>query len=252
MEPVILVLSAVLGAAVGSFLNVVIYRLPRSESLVHPGSHCPGCETPVSVRDNVPVLSWLWLRARCRSCGEHISARYPLVELTCLATFAAVVLARGVEPELALLLPFTALLIAVAGIDLEHRIIPNKLVVPALAYGLVVGSVIDIGAMPERLAAGAGAFLFLLTAALAYPAGMGMGDVKLAGVMGLYLGVSVIPALFAAFLAGTVVGVAIMVREGAGARKKGVPFGPFLALGGLLAVLAGPELIELYRNTFLA
>ena len=199
MDPMILVLSAVLGAAVGSFLNVVIYRLPRSESLVHPGSHCPGCEKPVAVRDNVPLFSWLWLHARCRSCGEHISARYPLVELTCLVTFGAVVLARGVEPELALLLPFTALLIAVAGIDLEHRIIPNKLVVPALAYGLVMGSVIDLAAMPERLAAGAGAFVFLLVAALAYPAGMGMGDVKLAGVMGLYLGISVVPALFARF-----------------------------------------------------
>lgn len=252
MEPMALVFIAVLGAATGSFLNVVIHRLPRSESLVHPGSHCPGCDTPVAPRDNVPLLSWLWLRARCRSCGEHISARYPLVELTCLITFAAVVLARGVGPELFLLLPFSALLIAVAGIDLEHRIIPNKLVVPALVYGLAVGALVDLDGMPERLIAGAGAFAFLLVAALAYPAGMGMGDVKLAGVMGLYLGVSVVPALFAAFLAGTVVGLVIMAREGAGARKKGVPFGPFLALGGLLAVLAGPELIELYERLFLS
>jgi len=251
MEPMALVLIAVLGAATGSFLNVVIHRLPRSESLVHPRSHCPGCETAVSPRDNVPLLSWLWLRARCRSCGEHISARYPMVELSGLVAFAAVVATRGVGPELALLLPFTALLIAVAGIDLEHRIIPNKLVVPALAYGLVAGAIVDLGAMPERLAAGAGAFLFLLLAALAHPAGMGMGDVKLAGVMGLYLGLSVVPALFGAFLSGTLVGVAIMVRDGAGARKKGVPFGPFLALGGLLAVLAGPELVDLYGDLLL-
>ncbi len=166
-------------------------------------------------------------------------------------TFVGVVPARGIEAELALVAPFTALLIAVTAIDLERRIIPNKLVAPALAYALVAGSLIDPGAMPERLAAGAGAFAFLLVAALACPAGMGMGDVKLAGVMGLYLGLSVAPALFTAFLTGTVAGVAIMLREGAGARKQSVPFGPFLALGGLVAVLAGPETIGLYQDLFL-
>jgi len=183
--------------------------------------------------------------------GENRRSAFPLLELTGLVTFAAAVPARAIDPELVLLLPFTVLLIAVAGIDLQHGIIPNKLVAPALAYGLVAGLLIDPGAMPERLAAGAGAFGFLLVAALAYPAGMGMGDVKLAGVMGLYLGASVAPALFAAFLTGTVVGVAIMVREGAGARKKSVAFGPFLALGGFVAVLAGPQTIGLYQDLFL-
>ena len=143
------------------------------------------------------------------------------------------------------------MLIAVAGIDFDHQIIPNKILLPAAVYGVVGAAVIRTDDLPELLIAGAGASLFLLLAALAYPAGMGMGDVKLAGVMGLYLGISVIPALFVAFLAGSIVGLAMMAREGAGARKKGVPFGPFLALGGLVALLFGPELIDLYKDQFL-
>jgi len=170
------------------------------------------------------------------------------VGLTGLVTLAAAVAARGIEPELALLLPFGVLLIAVAVIDLEQRVIPNRLVAPALAYGLAAGSLIDLDAMPERIAAGAGAFVFLLVPALACPAGMGMGDVKLAGVMGLYLGLSVVPALLVAFLTATAVGVAIMVRDGAGARRSGLAFGPFLALGALVALLAGPEITGLYQH----
>lgn len=140
--------------------------------------------------------------------------------LTGTVALAALVAARGIELELALALPFAALLIAVAGIDLEHRMIPNALVAPAVAYGLVAGSLIDSEAMPERMAAGAGALVFLLVPALACPAGMGMGDVKLAGAMGLYLGITVVPALLVAFVTGTIVGAATVVRDGASARKK--------------------------------
>jgi leader peptidase (prepilin peptidase) / N-methyltransferase len=242
----------VLGATVGSFLNVVVHRLPRRESLVKPRSRCPGCGKQIGALENVPVLSWLMLRGRCRGCGERISARYPLVELMTALVFAAVALARGFELELIVLLPFAAMLVAVAAIDLEHRIVPNRIVVPMALYGVAASALVRPEELPELLIAGAAAFLALLLAALAYPAGMGMGDVKLAGVMGLYLGTAVAPALLAAFLAGTLVGVAIMVRAGAGARKQGVPFAPFLAFGGLLALLAGPELIELYRDNFLA
>ncbi|MDQ3030126.1 MAG: A24 family peptidase [Actinomycetota bacterium] len=156
------------------------------------------------------------------------------------------------DEVLIVLLPFVAVLVAVAWIDLDHRIVPNRIVVPAAIYGIVASVVVRAGQLPELLIAGAGAFLFLLLAALAYPGGMGMGDVKLAGVMGLYLGLSVVPALLAAFLAGTVVGVARIIREGPEARKSGVPFAPFLALGGLVALLAGPELIELYEDQFLS
>lgn len=244
--------GGLLGAAIGSFLNVVIYRLPRAESLSHPRSRCPSCRAQIAAYDNLPVLSWLLLRGRCRNCGERISARYPAVELLTAISFAAIVAARGVDAELVVLLPFAAMLVAVAGIDLDHRIVPNRIVVPAAVYGIAASALVRAGELPELLIAGAGAFMFLLLAALAYPGGMGMGDVKLAGVMGLYLGLSVVPALFIAFLAGTAVGVARIAREGSEARKSGVPFAPFLALGGLIALIAGPELIDLYEDNILS
>jgi leader peptidase (prepilin peptidase)/N-methyltransferase len=250
-DPFAIAVLAVLGLMVGSFLNVVVHRLPRGESLSHPRSHCIGCGTQIAPYDNVPVVSWLVLRGRCRHCGEPISARYPLVEALTAATFGAVAAIAGVDAELWLELPFAALTIAVAAIDLEHRIVPNKLLAPAAVWAIAGGGAVDAGFLPEALAAGAAAFAFLLLAALAYPAGMGMGDVKLAGVMGLFLGLSVIPALAVAFLAGSIVGIAIVVREGRDARKTGVPFAPFLAFGGLVGLLAGSELISLYVDRFL-
>lgn len=246
-----IVIAAIAGALVGSFLNVVIWRLPRGESLLTPGSHCPGCERPIAPYDNVPVLSWLVLRGRCRRCGARISPRYPLVEALTAAAFAGVVATRGFDADLVLELPFVACLIALAGIDYDHKLLPNKIVYPMAVYGLAATLLVERGDTVEHLIAGAGAFTFLLVAALVYPAGMGMGDVKLAGAMGLYLGLSILPAMLVAFLAGTVVGLAIMAREGVAARKKAVPFGVFLALGGIVGVLAGPELIDLYENAFL-
>ncbi len=242
---------AVVGLLVGSFLNVVVHRLPRGESLVRPRSRCTACNTQIAAYDNVPVVSWALLRGRCRHCGTSIAFRYPAIEALTGAVFATVVVVRGVDGELALELPFAALLIAVAAIDLEHRIIPNKLLAPAAVWAFAGWAVVDTSFLPEALAAGAGAFAFLLLAALVYPAGMGMGDVKLAGVIGLFLGLSVIPALLVAFLAGSVVGLALIAREGRDARKKGVPFAPFLALGGLVGLLAGSELISLYADRFL-
>jgi leader peptidase (prepilin peptidase)/N-methyltransferase len=248
---VIAVLGA-LGGAVGSFLNVVVHRVPRRESLVRPGSHCPACSAPVRPYDNLPVVSWLVLRGRCRDCGTRISARYPAIELLTAVTFVAVALARGFDAGLLLELPFAALLIAVAGIDLEHRIVPNRVLLPAAVYGVAMSALVRTGELPELAAAAGGAFLFFLLAALLHPAGMGMGDVKLAGVMGLYLGLSVVPAMLVAFLAGTLVGVGIMLSHGARGRKRGVPFAPFLALGGLVGLLAGPELVDLYADRFLS
>jgi len=239
-----LALAAPFGLIIGSFLNVVAYRLPRGESLVRPASRCTTCGEEVRPYDNVPVVSWLLLRGRCRHCGERISPRYPLVELLTGVLFAAIVLTRGLDARLALELP-------VAAIDLDHRIVPNKVLAPMAVYGVVAGALVSPHALVGGLITGAAAFAFLLVAALAHPAGMGMGDVKLAGVMGLYLGLSVVPALAVAFLAGSLVGVAILVRHGAGARKRGVPFAPFMALGGVVALLAGPELIHLYSHLFL-
>jgi leader peptidase (prepilin peptidase)/N-methyltransferase len=244
-------LTTAFGALIGSFLNVVIWRLPRRESLVTPGSRCPSCESPIAPYHNVPILSWFLLRGRCRSCGARISPRYPAVELLTAAAFGGILAIRGFDERLLLELPFVACLIALAGIDLDHRLLPNRIVYPMALWGAVATLLVAGGDLVEHLIAGGGAFLFLLLAALAYPAGMGMGDVKLAGAMGVYLGLSILPALLVAFLSGSIVGLAIVAREGAAARKKAVPFGVFLALGGIVGVLAGPELIELYEDNLL-
>ena len=241
-----------LGAVIGSFLNVVIHRLPRRESVVFPASRCTSCGVRIAPLDNVPILSWLALGGRCRGCGEAISKRYPAVELLTALLFTAVVLVRGFDADLVLELPMMAMLVAVGGIDLEHRVIPNRILAPGAVLAVVVTAIVRPEQLAESLIAATGALAFLLVAALAYRGGMGMGDVKLAGVMGLYLGLSIVPALAVAVLAGSLVGVAMIVRDGPAARKSGVPFGPFLALGGCTALLAGPELIELYTRTFLS
>ncbi len=241
------------GALIGSFLNVVIHRLPAGENVATGRSKCPGCGAQIRAFDNIPIVSWSILRGRCRDCGAPIAWRYPAVELLTAVVFALIVGVAGADEDLILELPFAAALVACAGIDLEHHIIPNKILAPLAVFGVAGAAVIDPDMLPELLIAGAGAFLFLLLAALAYPAGMGMGDVKLAGVMGLFLGLRVVPALLFAFVAGTVIGVAIMARKGtAEGRKTGVPFGPFLALGAILALLVGDRTIDYYDDHFLS
>jgi len=244
--------AGVLGAIFGSFLNVVVYRLPRHESLVTPASHCPRCGTPVKPYDNIPVLSWLLLRGHCRSCGESISVRYPLVELATGLLCLGAVLAGETTTAVVLGIVLILLVVPIALIDLEHRIIPNRLTLLGAVLAIALGTALDPSGEPARLIAGAAAGGFLLAAALAYPGGMGMGDVKLAGMMGLFLGSAVAPALMIALLTGTVVGVGIMTRKGAKAgRKTAVPFGPFLALGAVVAVFVGPQLVDVYVNHFL-
>jgi leader peptidase (prepilin peptidase) / N-methyltransferase len=207
-------LTAVFGAMIGSFLNVVAYRLPRRESLVTPGSHCPGCDTPIKFYDNVPVLGWLMLRGRCRNCHVSISPRYPIVEAVTAALAVAVLLVANSTRDVALGLVLVGILVPVALIDLDHRIIPNKITAPA-----------------------------------AYPRGMGMGDVKLAGVLGLFLGREVAVAILVALIAGTVLGAAVIARLGVErGRKTAVPFGPFLALGGVVALLAGAPIVHWYLH----
>ena len=244
-------LAAVLGAVFGSFLNVVAYRLPRGESLSRPRSRCPGCLTQIRAYDNVPVLSWLALRDRCRTCREPISARYPLVEAATGALCALVVLAKGPDEDALLGLALVLLLVPVTLIDIDHRIIPNRLMLigAILAPPLLLLSEPD--ALVEHLLAAVAAGGFFLVAALAYPRGMGMGDVKLAFVLGLFLGRDVGPALFVALVAGTLVGAAVIARKGATeGRKTAVPFGPFLALGALVALFAGDAMVEWYLSTF--
>jgi leader peptidase (prepilin peptidase)/N-methyltransferase len=245
-------LAAVGGLLLGSFFNVVIARLPRGESVASPGSRCPHCGHAVRPWDNVPVLSWLVLRGRCRDCGAPISMRYPLVEALTGALCAAVVVAKGSDEDALLGLALVLTLVPVTFIDLDHRLIPNKILLLSAVAAVAILAATDAGRLPEHLIAGAAAGGFFLLAVLAYPRGMGMGDVKLAGVMGLYLGKSVAPALFAALVAGTLVGGAIIARKGAAeGRKTAVPFGPFLALGALVGLFAGPEIVDWYRQTFL-
>ena len=201
-------LAGMFGLMLGSFLNVVAYRLPRGESLAFPPSHCPSCDTPIKPYDNVPVLSWLWLKGRCRACRGSISARYPVVEAATALLLVAVVLAKGADRDAWLGLAFVLLLVPVTLIDLDHRIIPNKLMLVGTVVSLAIVLLAQPDSLTEHLIAAAGAGGFLLIAALAYPAGMGMGDVKLAFVMGLFLGRAVGPAMLVALVAGSVVGAA--------------------------------------------
>jgi leader peptidase (prepilin peptidase)/N-methyltransferase len=245
-------LAGVLGAAIGSFLNVVVYRLPRRESLVRPGSHCCACATNIRPYDNIPVISWLLLRGRCRTCAAPISPRYPLVEALTATLCVGAVLAGGSAARIALDVAFIFLLVPIALIDAEHRIIPNRLTALGAVLAIALGTVLDPGGEPTRLIAGAAAGGALLLAALAYPGGMGMGDVKLAGVMGLFLGGAVAPAMLIALLAGVMFGALVIAKRGTSAgRKTAVPFGPFMALGSVVAVFAGQPLLNWYTTNFM-
>jgi leader peptidase (prepilin peptidase) / N-methyltransferase len=239
------------GAVAGSFLSVVAHRVPRGESIVGPRSRCPGCGATIAAYDNVPIVSWLLLRGRCRRCGEPISVRYPLVELGTGLAFAATALVLRHEPaQLVLGLVFVATLATIVLTDLELRIIPNKVLIVSAVVGVVLAAVLDPSSLPERAIAAAAAGGLLFAVALAYPRGMGLGDVKLAAVMGLYLGRAVAPALLIAFAAGSLVGLALIARHGAAARKRAIPFGPFLALGGLVGLLAGQQIVDWYLGAF--
>ncbi len=245
-----LALALLGGLVVGSFLNVVAYRLPLGESLVLPGSHCPSCCVPIKPYDNVPVLGWLLLRGRCRSCRTPISARYPLVEALTAVLAVVTVVVKHSAADVALGLVLVAVLVPIALIDLDQRIIPNKITLPAAIAAVAIGLGLAPGRVPEQLIAGAAAGGFLLVFALVYPRGMGMGDVKLAGVLGLFLGRSVGVALLAGVLTGALFGAAVMARLGvAEGRKTAVPFGPFLAFGGIVALFAGPGIVHLYLHS---
>lgn len=239
------------GLVLGSFLTVVAHRVPRGESVVGGRSRCPECGAQIAAYDNVPVFSWLALRGRARCCGARISPSYPLTELATGALFAAVGVAfHDDAAQLLLGLVFVAALVAVTVTDLERRVIPNKVLLVAALLGVAIAAVGEPGSLPERAIAAAAAGGLLFAAALAYPRGMGLGDVKLAATMGLFLGRDVAPAIFVALLAGSLVGLAMIARHGAAARKQAIPFGPFLALGGLVGLFVGDELIDWYLDTF--
>jgi leader peptidase (prepilin peptidase)/N-methyltransferase len=242
---VIVIAAGLFGLVVGSFLNVVIHRVPLRESVVWPASHCPVCREPIRPLDNVPVLSYLLLRGRCRNCKARISARYPLVEALTGALFAAAAYTFGLDLRLLSALVLICVLIALAGIDLEHRLLPNVIVGPAA----VVGLALSILQSPERwwvyllsaLAVAGGLFAL----AVAYPGGMGMGDVKMGGMLGAFLGPYAALAVFLGALAGAIMG-GLLIAAGRIQRRHALPFGVFMALGGIVALFVGPQLWGLY------
>jgi leader peptidase (prepilin peptidase)/N-methyltransferase len=249
---VIAVIAAgISGLLVGSFLNVVAHRLPRGESLLRPRSRCPQCTTQLRAIDNVPVLSWVFLRGRCHHCGTSISARYPIVELVTAALYIAVVASQDDAVRIVLGLLLVTALVPITLIDLELRLIPNLITGPAALAAVVAIAALDTDFLPQALIAGAAAGGFFLVAAMLKPGGMGMGDVKLAGMLGLYLGRAVAPAIFIALITGVLVGAVVIARKGASqGRRTKVPFGPFLALGGMIAFFAGADLVDAYLNHF--
>jgi leader peptidase (prepilin peptidase) / N-methyltransferase len=234
------------GLALGSFLNVVAARVPRKTSIVKPASACMQCKTPIARRDNVPVVSWLLLRGRCRACGTRISPLYPAVELVTALLIAGCVLAFGLSGHMVVAALFCAVLVAISAIDLTHRIIPNRIVLPAFVVVLVAQTLLEPS--PEWALAALGASGFLFLAVLVYPTGMGMGDVKLALLMGAMLGRTVPAALMLGMLAALVPAVFLLARHGSKARKMGIPFGPFLALGSVIALFAGDQIVDWYLN----
>lgn len=244
----LVIFAFVLGLVAGSFVTAVAHRVPRGVSIAGSRSQCPACGAQIPAYDNVPVFSWLLLRGQARCCGARVSPRYPLTELGLGVLFALTVLVHRDDSvaEVAIDLIFLAMLAAITLTDLEQRIIPNKILLAGAILCLAIAVPTDPSGLPERLAAAAiaGGLFFLVV--LAYPKGMGLGDVKLTATMGLFLGWAVAPAILVGLFAGSIVGVTLIARHGAGARKMAIPFGPFLALGGVVGMLVGGQLIDLY------
>ncbi len=234
------------GLALGSFLNDVAARVPLRRSIVSPASACMSCGERIAWYDNVPVLSWLLLRGRCRRCSAAVPWVYPAVEVSTAVLVAGCVLAFGVGLDALVAAFFCAVLVVVSATDLAHRIIPNRIVVPATV--VVLAAQTALHPSPEWAIAALGASAFLFAAAVAYPAGMGMGDVKLALLMGAMLGRTVPVALMLGMLLALVPSVVLLARHGGAARKMGIPFGPFLALGSIFALFWGERLLEAYLD----
>ena len=234
--------------ALGSFLNVVVARVPERRSLVRPPSSCGSCGTEILWRDNIPVLSYLLLCGRCRHCDASISPVYPLVEAVTAALIVACVAVFGPTPEAALAAGFCAVLVTLSVIDARHRIVPNRIVVPAAAVALVVHTAVDPSVAWLAWSLVAAGTLFLVV--LAYPKGLGMGDVKLALLLGAVLGASVTVALMLGLFAALVPAAVLVSRHGSAARKMGVPLVPFLSFGAVIALFFGGAILEAYLGLF--
>ncbi len=244
---------AFVGLLIGSFCGVVAHRILRGETFLTGRSRCDACGAQIATYDNIPLFSWLLLRGRCRKCGDPIPPRYPLVELILGLAYAATWLVWHDEPDAAaqivLGLAFATMLAIITLTDLEARIIPNGVLIAAVLAAVMI---IAIGglAIEQRLVAAAIVGGLFLAIAWFLPRGFGMGDAKLIAVMSIYLGRAVAPAVLAGLLAGGLVGIALIARHGAAARKQKIPFGPYLAGGGLLGFLVGDDLVGWYVDEF--
>jgi leader peptidase (prepilin peptidase) / N-methyltransferase len=244
MNPALAALAFAPGLAIGSFLSVVAARVPLKRSLLRPRSACMTCSAPIAWYDSVPLASYVVLRGKCRICGTKIGLVYPAVELVSGVLVAACVLEFGLTFEAAIAAFFCCVLVAISAVDIAHRIVPDRIVLPATAIVLVAQTVREPSV--EWILAAFGASLFLFLAVLVYPAGMGMGDVKLALLMGAALGKLVSVALMVAMLAALVPGLYLLARHGQAARKMGIPFAPFLAIGSIVALFWGDALYDAY------
>lgn len=241
------VIAALFGLVIGSFLNVVIHRVPLRESIVFPASHCPNCGVQIKAYDNVPVLSYLLLRGKCRNCKARIPISYPVVEAATAVLFGAAVYAFGVSFQLVIALIFVVVLVVLAGTDYEHRLLPNVIVGPATILGFVLSAFLRpewwwVYPLAALIIAG---LLFLL--AIIYPGGMGMGDVKMGGMLGAFLGPYAALAVFLGALTGAVAG-GVLMATGKMPRRTALPFGVFMSLGGLVTLFVSPELWHFYLS----
>lgn len=242
----------VLGAVVGSFVTVLARRLPRGEPWVAGRSRCPRCGAEIAARDNVPIVSWVLLRGRCRACGERISPRYPLTEvgLGLLWAVTYLVLEDRGTAEVVLGLLLCAALVAITLTDLDLQLIPNAIVGPTALAGIAIVAIAEPSTLDTRLIAAVAGGVAMLLIVLAYPRGMGMGDAKLVAMMGIFLGRALAPGVLIGFAAGALVGMVMIARHGSEARKRAIPFGPFLALGGVIGLWVGDEIVDWYLDEF--
>ncbi|WP_432564867.1 prepilin peptidase [Kineococcus sp. SYSU DK003] len=256
MTGILAVLSGVLGLAIGSFLNVVVHRVPRGESVVNPPSACPRCELRISPRDNVPLVSWVLLRGRCRGCALPISVRYPLIELLTAALFVTVTLVVGASWALPAYLYLTAIAVALAAIDIDVKRLPDPIVLPSYPVALVLLAMASLGAgdwsaLLRAVIGGVALFALYFLLVLIKPGAMGLGDVKLAGVLGMYLGwwgwSALAVGAFGAFLLGGIGGLVLVLGRGAGRRTR-IPFGPYMLAAALASLVVAAPIAGWYLN----
>ena len=254
MSPLVTLAFALAGLVVGSFLNVCIHRIPRRESLVWPASHCTACNTPLAWFENVPIVSWLLLRGRCRTCGVRISSMYPIVELTTAIVFAGGVAVYGLSALLMVRLAFASALVVLFAIDLQHQILPNVITVPGVVAGFAASWFLPPGWLSSLIGAIAGGGILLAIAEAYYRVrgqeGLGMGDVKMLAMIGAFLGwpLMILTLVLASF-AGSLVGVALLASR-RGGMQAALPFGTFLALGALVAAVAGEPMLAWYLSFY--